>query len=140
MTSFDEVLQDVFGKRHTEFSPDLRARLQQMYREGVKSGLYMERERLPVPPEIFEVWERPEELPADPRQAPGRLGELDEAKSVLIELIETLAVEVDRCFRPERTLGDKGEALAKSRHQFLTRTQALMRTISKSLDTVRETF
>lgn len=139
MKSFDEVLPDVFGERHTEFSPVLRERLEQVYREGLKQGLYLEREHLPVPEEVFKVWERPNTpSEGDPRRAPGRLGELDEAKKTLIELIETLAIEVDHCFRPERTLGLGGDDLAKGRHQFLTRTQTLMRTVDRALTSVRE--
>lgn len=138
MKVFDEVLPDVFGPRCAEFSPDLLDRLRQMHREGVKTGLYLEREQLTVPPDVFEVWERPETAPADPRRAPGRLGELDEAKKDLLDLVETLTLEIDHCLRPERTLGVSGDELAKARHQFLTRTQALTRTLNRTLTTVRE--
>ena len=137
MKSVEEMLQDVFGERHAEFSDDLRARLRRVYHEGVKVGLYLERERMPVPPEVFEVWERAEVLPADPRRAPGRLAELDEAKKTLIDLIDTLGLEVEHCLRPERTLGLGGEELAKGRHQFLVLTQALLRTVDRALTTVR---
>ena len=138
MKELAEVLPDVFGPRFDEFSEDLQTRLRQVYREGIKQGLYLERERLPVPPEVFETWGRSEEVsPSDPRRVPGRLAELDEAKKTLIELIETLGLEVEHCLRPERTLGLGGDDLAKGRHQFLVVTQALCRTINRALDTVR---
>lgn len=135
----NEVLPDVFGARFEEFSEDLQERLRQVYREGVKQGLYLERERLPVPPDVFETWER-EEIPLNPedtRRTPGRLGELESAKKTLLELVDTLGLEIEHCLRPECTLGLGGDALAKKRHQFFTITQALCRTVNRSLDTVK---
>ena len=137
MKSLEEVLPDVFGERFEEFSEDLRVRLGHVYHEGVKTGLYLERERMPVPPEVFEVWEHSESLPEDPRRAPGRLAELEEAKKTLLDLIDTLGLEAEHCLRPERTLGLGGDELAKARHQFLVLTQSLMRTVDRALTTVR---
>lgn len=137
MKDLAEVLPDVFGPRFDEFSEDLQMRLRRVYHEGIKQGLYLERERLPVPPEVFETWERPETAPADPRRAPGRLAELDEAKKTLLELVETLGLEVEHCLQPDKTLGLGGDDLAKARHQFLTLTRAITRAIDRVLVTVR---
>ena len=139
MKDMNEVLPDVFGSRFEEFSEDLRMRLRQVYREGIKQGLYLERERLPVPAEIFEVWERPEIPlnPEDTRRTPGRLGELESAKKILLDLIDTLGLEIEHGLRPERTLGLGGEDLAKGRHQFFVLTQSLCRAANRMLNTVR---
>lgn len=137
MKPFDEVLPDVFGERHSEFGPDLRARLLQVYREGIKAGLYMERERLEVPADVFEVWERPESLPEDPREAPGRLGELEVERAKLTDKLEALIVEIDRDPSITRTLALRGDDLARGRHQVLTRFAALIRGVDRMLERVR---
>lgn len=140
MRDFDEVLQDVFGPKARTFSEDLRARIRQIHREGIKVGLYLERERLPVPQDVFEVWERPPEAeaPEDPRRAPGRYAEVEHAKTELVEAIENLAVEVERRIQPERTLGAGGVDLAKARHQLLTQIVQLARAVERLAKRVRE--
>jgi len=133
-----DVLQEVFGPRYAEFSPDLRARLEQVHREGIKTGLVMERERLEVPSEVFDKWERPEEPePQDPREAPGRLTELEAVKAQVVEDLETLAAEVDRSDLATRTVAFHGEDLARARHQFHVRLEALARKVSRMLADVR---
>lgn len=133
-----DVLQEVFGDRWAEFSPDLRARLEQVHREGIKAGLYMERERLDVPSEVFDKWERPEEPePEDPREAPGRLAELEAVKAQVVEDLETLAAEVDRSDMVTRTVAFHGEDLARARHQFHVRLEALRRKVSRMLAEIR---
>lgn len=139
MRDFDEVLLDVFGEKSREFSEDLRARVRQIHREGIKVGLYLERERLPVPQDVFDVWERPAEpVPEDPRRAPGRYGEIEHAKTELVEAIEDLAIEVEHRIQPERTLGAGGVDLVKARHQLLTQIMQLTRAIGRLAKQVRE--
>ena len=135
---FHDVLRDVFGPRCEDFGPDLRSRLEQLHREGIKAGLYMERERMPVPPEVFAKWERPEDAdPEDPREAPGRLAELDEVQARVIDKLEDLVVEVDRNEMATRTLGFHGDDLARARHQFHVRLESVERQVDRMLAEVR---
>lgn len=135
---FQDVLREVFGPRCDDFGPDLRSRLVQLHREGIKAGLYMERERLDVPPEVFEKWERPEEVePEDPREAPGRVAELEAVQNRVVESLETLAAEVDRCEMATRTLGFHGDDLARARHQFHVRLEQLERQVGRMRAQVR---
>lgn len=136
---FDDVLLEVFGPRCGEFGPDLRSRLEQLHREGIKAGLYLERERMPVPPEVFAKWERPEDAdPEDPREAPGRLTELAQVQARVVERVEELAVEVDRNDMAVRTLGFHGDDLARARHQCLVRLEQVERQVIRMLAEVRK--
>ena len=125
---FHDVLRDVFGPRCEDFGPDLRSRLEQLHREGI----------MPVPPEVFAKWERPEDAdPEDPREAPGRLAELDEVQARVIDKLEDLVVEVDRNEMATRTLGFHGDDLARARHQFHVRLESVERQVDRMLAEVR---
>lgn len=135
---FHDVLLEVFGPRCEDFGPDLRSRLEQLHREGIKAGLYMERERMPVPPEVFAKWERPEDAdPEDPREAPGRLAELAQMQARVVERVEELAVEVDRNDMATRTLGFHGDDLARARHQCFVRLEQVERQVIRMIGEVR---
>lgn len=136
MREFPDVLLEIFGPRAEEFSPDLRERLTQLHREGIKAGLYMERERLPVPPDVFDEWKRPE-VPEDPRAAPGRLAELETVRDQLVERIESLAVELERDESISRTLQFRGDDLARAQHQIRVRLEAIDRQVSRMLAEIR---
>jgi hypothetical protein len=140
LADFDDVILDVFGSRSAEFSPSLREHLRQLHREGIKQGMYREREHLPAPEGLFDVWERPSEdldIEADPRRAPGKIGELEQAKEQLIHRIDDLAVEVDNRVQPNRTLGLRGKDLAIERHKIWTQIDALRRQVERMIQKLR---
>lgn len=137
MLSMSEVLQDVFGGAFARLSPDLQERLRQVYREGVRRGLHMEREHLDVPPAIFEEWDHGPRT-EDPRRAPGRYAELEDLKLALVEGIENLVTDVELCLRPEKSLGVGGIELTKTRHQFFARADGLARKIGELRTEVRK--
>lgn len=137
---FQDVLAEVFGPRSTEFGPDLMSRLQQLHREGIKNGLYMEREKLDVPSEVFDKWERPEdqEEVEDPRAAPGRIRELEIVQGRVVEKLESLAGEVDQHDGAARTAGFHGDDLARAREQFLVRLESIERQTDRMRAEVRK--
>lgn len=136
---FQDVLTEIFGPRSKEFGPDLRSRLIQLHREGVKAGLYMERERLDVPPEIFEKWERPEDQKVeDPREAPGRVRELEAMQTRVIDKLESLCVEIERHDGASRTLGFHGDDLARAREQEMVRLESIERQTVRMIAEVRK--
>jgi len=118
--TLEEALEQVFEERVREFSPELRDLLQQLWREGVKLGLYLERERQEVPAGIFATPPPPRgPVPTDdPRRVPGRLEELKQAKDRLVEKTESLAFEIERYLDYTPTLGLGDVELTKARHRY----------------------
>lgn len=135
---FDALLLDVLGEKTREVSPDLRERLRVLWREGVQDGLYLERERKEVPAEVFTKWEsRKAPAPEDhPSRAPGKYGELLDAKHRLVLQIEELGIQVEHELSPERSLGVGGADSVKARHKFLTRVQQVSRAIERISETI----
>jgi len=136
---FGGLLLDVLGDKSREISPDLRERLRLLWREGVKTGLYLEREQQPVPESLFTKWESRRVAPReeiDPRREPGKYAELLDAKDRLVLRIEELAILIEHELSPERTLGVGGVDLAKARHKFLTRVQQVSRAVDRLHKTV----
>lgn len=118
--TLEEALEKVFEERVREFSPELQDLLRQLWREGVKLGLYLEREREEMPGGIFDAPPPPRSPVAtdDPRRVPGRLGELKQAKDRLIEKSENLSLEIERCLDYTPTLGLGDVELTKARHRY----------------------
>lgn len=137
MKEFDENLHEIFGARSAELSNDLRGMLRQLWKEGVKLGLYMEREQKNVPPDIFAQWKprTKEETQAivekDPRVAPGKTAEFEKSIEKLVEKTETLAAKIESNVDPSPTLGLHGDELLKARHKLWAQIKKLDREITK---------
>lgn len=133
MKEFDETLKETFEERAEDFSEDLREMLKQLWREGVKVGLYLERERLPVPKDVFK--RRPARTKivedGDPRTRPGKVVELEKVVEDLAEKAETLSIKIERNLDFAPTLGLRGTELLKARHRFLSQADKIDREIGK---------
>jgi hypothetical protein len=144
MKDCDEALDTVFDDRVKDFSPELRGLLRQLWCEGVQRGLYLEREDLPVPPEVIEHMHRnvrpvPDaDLSLEEKvQAPGRFTELERVKEALILLTEDLACTMESNINYAPTLALKGRELVKARHRYLSQVGQLHLRISELLERVR---
>lgn len=137
MRELPDVLSEVFGPRWEEFGPELRSRLTQLHREGIKAGLYMERERLPVPPEVFVQWVRPDKPTEDPRETPGRVMELEELQQRVVQNLEKLTIAVEQSTVATRTTGVRGHDLARAREQAKVQLEAWDRQVRRILEQVR---
>jgi hypothetical protein len=136
MRDFDETLKDIFDERAAAFSGDLREMLKELWREGVKHGLYLERERLPVPKDI--LTRRPrrkpvEEAENDPRTAPGKVAELEAMVEMLIDKADTLSIKIEANLDCSPTLALRGVELMKARHRFLAQADKLDRELSEMI-------
>jgi hypothetical protein len=134
MRDFDETLGDVFGERTGSLSEDLREMLKELWREGVKYGLYLERERLPVPKDILARRPRrkqeTESQEEDPRTAPGKIAELEKVVEKLVDKAEVLSGKIEANLDFSPTLALRGVDLMKARHRFLTQAEKLDRDLN----------
>lgn len=136
---FDEALREVFEGREAQFSSELRTMLRFLWASGVRLGLYLERERKPVPPGIFQKPPRRRKKVEDddPRREPGKLDQLVKAKEAVIEKAEELSVELEHQLDYEPTLGLGGTELAKARHRFLSQVGKIDQALTKLLADVQ---
>lgn len=138
MRDFDESIREIFGERCAEFNDDLRELLRETWREGVRMGLYLERERKPVPKDI--LTRRPprktELVEDDPRTRPGKVAELEKIVENLVDKAETLSVKVESNLDFTPTLGLRGIELTKARHRFVTQAEKLDRELSSLIQFV----
>lgn len=147
MKDCDEALEKVFEDRVREFSPELRLLLRQLWCEGVRRGLYLEREDLPVPTEIIEMT-RPKVRPLSSEKddlrpveekvrEPGHLEELQQVKDALIERTEELACVMESQIDYGPTVALKGRELVKARHRYLGQVGQLRAQVEAMLERVR---
>lgn len=138
MTEFEQALQEVFEGRQGQFSDELREMLRLLWGSGVRLGLYLERERKPVPVGIFEKPPRRRKVREDdPRRKPGKLDELIKAKDDVVEKTEDLAIELEHQLDYEPTLGLGGQELLKARHRFLGQVHKIDVELDRLLEAVR---
>lgn len=132
MKDFEEILLDVFDERASNFSDELREMLKQLWREGVKQGLYLERERLPVPKDILKRRppRNPEKIDEDPRTAPGKVAELETVVENIVQQAESLVCKIESNLDVGPTLALRGEELLKARHRFHTQADKLARDLA----------
>jgi len=136
--TFEDAVTAVFEERTRDFSDGLRELLEELWREGVKLGIYLERERQPVPEGLFEKPPRRRRMANDPRREPGKLVQLREAKEKIVDQADELALEVEHHIDYEPTLALGGEELAKARHRYLQQTGHIERQLSELLAYVRQ--
>lgn len=127
MEKFDNVIDTLFGPE----TPDtIRKHFRKVFCEGVKYGLYLERERLDVPDEIWEKNASEENPPND---------ELEAWVENVAQHFEEIIVELDQ-FDSSPLLGLRGSDLKKARQHLsvvLTKLERLALDSNKMLQELR---
>ena len=140
--TFEEALEHSFGDRAAEFSSDLRDMLCAVWSDGVRTGLYLEREGLEVPPEVGSVPERVakerQNMEEDPRTAPGKVQALEAEAERLALLAEDVSLEIERRVDPGPTLAMKGVELSKGVHRFRQQCEQIRRKLQEALALARK--
>ena len=132
--TFEEALKHAFAERADDFSGDLKEMLCAMWSDGVRTGLYLEREDLEVPEEVLDAPERVvgERNVEEVRRQPGKTAELETEVERLVEFAEEVALEIERRADPGPTLAMKGTELIKGRHRFLQQLEQIRRKLNEA--------
>lgn len=134
MKDFEVVLQGFFGERAREFSESLRASLKQVWYEGIKHGIYLEREQQPIPEGLLAgVAGLPAPAEDLPRPATGTAADLEEVVEKLVDKAETLSIKIENNLDVTPAMLLEGVERMKARHRFLSQAEKLNRDLNEMI-------